>query len=60
MAMMGAQTHIALMPMLQKMLKNPITIIHHMWRNPTSVLQLVSDYLRYLGNTDACKLRAGS
>eukprot|EP00957_Ditylum_brightwellii_P056092 4251697-Ditylum_brightwellii.AAC.1 len=58
MAMVGTQTHIVLTPMLKETLKDWRKIIHQMRKNPTSVLQLVSNYPHYLGYTDACKLGA--
>eukprot|EP00957_Ditylum_brightwellii_P188165 14325001-Ditylum_brightwellii.AAC.1 len=56
--MVGAKTEVILTPMLREAIKGWRTIIHHMQKHLTSVLQLVSDFPHYLGYTNACKLGA--
>ena len=59
MAMAGNPDFITLTDELKECLKDWQTILRHMERNPTSVLQLVTDFPSYIGYSDACGLGAG-
>jgi hypothetical protein len=59
MAMLGNPAHIFTSRYLLEALKDWRLIIQHMKANPTSVLQLVTDFPNFVGFSDACKLGAG-
>ena len=58
-AMRGDPPVITLSPTLKQILADWRYIIHFMMKNPTSVLQLLSEYPNYVGYSDACGLGAG-
>jgi hypothetical protein len=59
MAMVGDPDFINLTPELKECLKDWQIVIRHMEKNPTSVLQLVSDYPSYIGYSDSCGIGTG-
>jgi hypothetical protein len=59
MAMLGSPEHIFMSHYLQEALKDWRLIIQYMKRQPTSVMQLVTDFPNFVGFSDACKLGAG-
>eukprot|EP00957_Ditylum_brightwellii_P051379 3896195-Ditylum_brightwellii.AAC.1 len=44
---------------MQQALKDWSTILRHIEQQPTSVLQLATDYPGYVGYTDSCNLGTG-
>jgi hypothetical protein len=59
MAMVGDPEFINLTPALKECLKDWQVVIRHMEKNPTSVLQLVTDYPSYIGYSDSCGIGMG-
>jgi hypothetical protein len=59
MAMVGEPKFIPLTEDLRLILNDWKTIIRHMQKSPTSVLQLVKNWPDYVGHSDACRLGAG-
>ena len=59
MAMVGDPEFINLTPELKQCLKDWQVVIRHMEKNPTSVLQLVTDYPSYIGYSDSCGIGTG-
>ena len=59
MAMVGDPEFINLTPALKECLKDWQIVIRHMEKNPTSVLQLVTDYPSYIGYSDSCGIGTG-
>eukprot|EP00957_Ditylum_brightwellii_P087615 6670353-Ditylum_brightwellii.AAC.1 len=59
MVMAGDPDYVCITPFLRKALRDWIVLVHHLKHTPTSVLQLVKDYLHFIGHTDAGHLGAG-
>jgi hypothetical protein len=59
MAMVGDPEFINLTPALKECLKDWQIVIRHMDKNPTSILQLVTDYPSYIGYSDSCGIGTG-
>jgi hypothetical protein len=59
MAMVGNPAFINLTSDLKQCFKDWQIIIRHMEKNPTSVLQLVTDYPSYIGYSDSCGIGTG-